>query len=94
MSKELEELIDMREKLVERGQPTEAIDRRIASERARLMRTASDRPAGPARAVTLEITASRKSPQEQSARIVEDGRKPTAVKKPADKPAKNKPAKK
>ncbi|NJD25187.1 MAG: ankyrin repeat domain-containing protein [Betaproteobacteria bacterium] len=94
MSKELEELIDMREKLVERGQPTEAIDRRIASERARLMRTASERPVGPARAVTLEITASRKAPQDQSARIVDDGRKPAAAKKTPDKPAKGKEKKK
>jgi hypothetical protein len=94
MSKELEELIDMREKLVERGQPTDAIDRRIASERARLMRTASDRPSSPARAVTLEITASRKAPQDQSARIVEDGRKPASAKKPAEKPAKTKNGKK
>jgi ankyrin repeat protein len=88
MSKELEELIDMREKLVERGQPTEAIDRRIAVERARVMRAEIERPAGPQREVTLEITASRKAPQEQTARIVEDGRKAPPAKKPGGKPAK------
>lgn len=82
MSKELEDLIDMRETLIERGQSTEAIDRRISAERVRLMRSASERADGPARAVTLEITASRKAPQEQTAKIVGgDGAKAPA--KPA-----------
>ena len=72
MSKELEELMEMREKLVERGESTAAIDRRINVERVRVMRAEIDRPAMPARAATMEITASRKKPQEQSARIIYD----------------------
>ena len=72
MSKELEELMEMREKLVERGESTAAIDRRINVERVRVMRAEIDRPATPARAATMEITASRKKPQEQSARIIYD----------------------
>lgn len=85
MSKELEELIGMRETLVERGQPTEAVDKRIAVERLRVMRSETERPGTPKRAATLEITANRKSPQEQTARIVEEERKAPA--KPAPKSA-------
>lgn len=81
MSKELEELMALREKLVERGESTEAIDRRINSERIRLMRAEIERPAPPARAATMEITASRKAPQKQSARIVYEDK--AAVKKAA-----------
>lgn len=70
-SKELEELLSMREKLVERSMSTDVIDKRIAAERVRIVRTELDRPT-PARAATMEITASRKKPQEQSARILYD----------------------
>ncbi|MDP2882340.1 MAG: ankyrin repeat domain-containing protein [Azonexus sp.] len=70
-SKELEELLGMREKLVERSMSTEVIDKRIATERVRIVRAEMDRPT-PARAVTMEITASRKKPQEQSATIIVD----------------------
>ncbi|UCV20406.1 ankyrin repeat domain-containing protein [Ferribacterium limneticum] len=70
-SKELEELLNMREKLVERNMTTDVIDKRIATERVRIVRAEMDRPM-PARAVTMEITASRKKPQQQSATIVVD----------------------
>ncbi len=81
-SRELETLLTMREKLVERGMATETIDRRIASERVRVVRAEMDRPQ-PARAVTLEITASRGKPAEQSANIVYDGQgKATGYKVP------------
>ena len=92
MSKELEELMDMREKLVERGESTEAIDKRINLERVRVMRAEIDRPAAPARAATMEITASRKAPKEQSARIIYDDKGKAAGQKvvPASPPAKNK----
>jgi hypothetical protein len=70
-SKELEELLNMREKLVERSMSTDVIDKRIATERVRIVRAEMDRPT-PARAVTMEITASRKKPQEQSATIIVD----------------------
>jgi len=72
MSKELEALLDMREKLVERGMATETIDKRIAVERVRIVRSELDRQAPPQRAQTLEISASRKKPQEQSATMVYD----------------------
>lgn len=70
-SKELEELLAMREKLVERSMSTDVIDKRIATERVRIVRAEMDRPM-PARAATMEITASRKKPQEQSATIIVD----------------------
>ncbi|MFZ2972777.1 MAG: ankyrin repeat domain-containing protein [Ferribacterium limneticum] len=70
-SKELEELLNMREKLVERNMTTDVIDKRIATERVRIVRAEMDRPM-PARAVTMEITASRKKPQQQSATIIAD----------------------
>ena len=81
MSKELEELMEMREKLVERGESTAAIDKRINVERIRVMRGEIDRPGTPARAATLEITASRQAPQEQAARIIYDDKGKPAAKK-------------
>ena len=70
-SKELEALLTMRERLVERNMATETIDKRIAAERVRIVRSELDRQA-PARAAALEITASRNKPQDQSANIVYD----------------------
>ena len=85
MSKQLEELMDMREKLVDRGESTAAIDKRIALERVRVMRSESERPAAPQRAVTMEITASRKAPQAQSAKIIHDDKgKAVSQKVPAN----------
>lgn len=83
MSKELEELLNICEKLAERGMVTDLIDRRIAAERVRIVRAEMDRATPPVRAATLEITASRKKPQEQSANIVygADG-KPAGYKVP------------
>lgn len=69
-SAQLEELMRMRQMLVERGLTTEAVDSRIATERARIVRTEFNRAALPPRAAALEITASRKRPGEQSANIV------------------------
>lgn len=83
MSQELEELMEMREKLVERGESTAAIDKRINVERVRVMRAEIDRPGTPARAATLEITASRKAPQEQAARIIYNDKGKPAGKKVA-----------
>ena len=74
MSKELEELMELREKLVERGESTAAIDKRIAIERVNVMRAEMGRPATPQRAATMEITASRKSPKDQSAKIIYDSK--------------------
>ena len=70
-SRELEELLNMREKLAERGMSTDTIDKRISAERVRIVRAEMDRPM-PARAATMEITASRNKPQEQSATIIYD----------------------
>jgi hypothetical protein len=82
-SKELENLLDLREKLVERSMSTAAIDKRIAAERVRIVRSEMDRQA-PSRASTLEITASRKKPQEQSAQIIYDDKgKAVGFKAPA-----------
>lgn len=69
MSKELSTLLDMRKTLAERNMSTEAIDRRIAAERVRLVRERFDRP-GPQRAATLEVTASRDAPEQQSVRVI------------------------
>lgn len=83
MSQELEQLLAMREKLLERGMSPEAIDKRIATERVRIMRAELDRPAAPARAATLEITASRNKPEAQSAQIIYDDKgKPLGYKAP------------
>ncbi|MGE5470668.1 MAG: ankyrin repeat domain-containing protein [Bacteroidota bacterium] len=71
-SKELEALLAMRAQLVERGFSTETIDKRIAAERVRIVRSELDRQAPAARATTLEITADRKQPQAQSAQIIYD----------------------
>lgn len=70
-SKELENLLNIRETLVKRGFSTEAVDKRIASERMRIVRADLDR-AAPARAATLEITAKRAQPNEQSAKVIYD----------------------
>lgn len=70
-SKELENLLNIRETLVQRGFSTEAVDKRISVERMRIVRSEMDR-SGPQRAATLEISASRAKPQEQSANIVYD----------------------
>jgi len=69
MSKDLTALLDMRKTLIERSMPTDAIDRRIAAERVRLVRERFDRP-GPQRAATLEVTANRGAPNEQSVRVI------------------------
>lgn len=83
MSKELENLLKMRETLSERKLSTEAIDRRIAAERVRIVRSEVERPNKPAKAATMEITASRSKPGEQSANIVYDQNgKPTGYKVP------------
>lgn len=83
MSKELEDLLSIRQRLAERNMNTDAIDRRIAAERVRLVRAELDRPGQPARAATLEITANRKNPQEQSANVVYDADgKPSGFKVP------------
>jgi hypothetical protein len=50
---------------------TSVIDKRIATERMRIVRSEMDREF-PQRAATMEISASRKKPQEQSATIVYD----------------------
>lgn len=78
MSEELQSLIAMREILVERRLSTDTIDRRIAAERVRIVRSQFDRQAPAPRAATLEITASRQQPKKQSARIVQDERKAPA----------------
>ena len=72
MSKDLEELLRMREALIARGASTKAIDSRIAAERARVVKSEISRDALPPRAATLEISASRKAPQNQSANMVYD----------------------
>ena len=92
MSKELEELMELREKLVERGESTAAIDKRIAIERVNVMRAELGRPAAPQRAATMEITASRKSPKDQSAKIVYDGKGKTAEPKAPSKASQSKDA--
>jgi uncharacterized protein len=83
MSRELEELLEMRDELVRRGASTEAVDKRIAVERVRVMRADTESASGPQRAATMEITASRKAPQEQEARIIYDETPAMAAPPPA-----------
>lgn len=70
MSPQLEKLLRMRDLVLERGLSPTTIDERIAAERARIVRKEFDRKALPPRATALEITASRKNPQEQSVRVI------------------------
>ncbi|MDR1995818.1 ankyrin repeat domain-containing protein [Azonexus sp.] len=70
MSEELQALLAMRGTLQERRMTTVAIDRRIAAERARIIRARLDQQAPTAHATTLEITASRQPGQAQSIRLV------------------------
>lgn len=82
-SKELDSLLSMRDILVQRKLSTVTIDNRIAAERVRIVRSEMDKSSKPVRAATLEVTASRKSPNEQSAQIVYDEKnKPTGFKVP------------
>ncbi len=66
--KEIEDLLAMRATLASRNFPLETIDRRIASARAKHAREALKREAPPP--AVLEITASRKTPGRQSARMI------------------------
>jgi hypothetical protein len=81
MSQELESLMSMRETLVQRGASTQVIDRRIAAERARIVRSEIDR-GRPAQTQKLEITANRKAPEDQSMRIVTDDKDGKSFKVP------------
>jgi len=80
MSKDLAALLDMRKTLAERSMSTEAIDRRIAAERVRLVRERFDRP-GPQRASALEVTANRQAPAEQSVRVIRKSTSETSQEK-------------
>lgn len=81
MSSELESLLSIRQVLAERKLSTAQIDQRIAAERVRLVRAEMDR-AAPPRATALEITASRKNPQAQSAKVVDQAVEPGRFKVP------------
>lgn len=70
-SRELDQLLSMREKLVARGMAPDSIDRRIAAERMRIAKAEMER-APAKRAPSLEISASRQKPQAQSAQVVYD----------------------
>lgn len=81
-SGDLETFLKIRDELIARGMPTSKIDDRIAAERVRIVRTEFNRKALPPRASTLEITASRSAPENQSAAIVYDKEKPAGFKVP------------
>lgn len=66
---ELETLTAMRKTLAERNLSTTAIDRRIAAERARIVRSEID-GLRPQRVQTLEVSASRSRPGDQSVRVI------------------------
>jgi len=72
MSAELEKLLRIREAIMARNLPTKSIDDRIAAERARIVEAESGRQGLPPRAAVLEITASRKNPTQQSARMIKE----------------------
>ncbi|MCL2524058.1 MAG: ankyrin repeat domain-containing protein [Betaproteobacteria bacterium] len=69
MSDTLRELLNMRETLLQRQMSTDAIDRRIAVERARIVRARLDQQAPETPATALEITASRQPGKAQSIRL-------------------------
>ncbi len=72
MTAELDALLQTRKALIERGMSTEVVDRRIAAERVLQLRERLDRNL-PQRAATLEVTAKRGSPGEQSVRVIRSG---------------------
>jgi hypothetical protein len=72
MSPELENLLTLRETLVRKQFDTKVIDRRIAAERVRIVRSEIDKRTPPVRAQTLEVSASRKAPGKQSVNIIDD----------------------
>lgn len=69
-SEELERLLRVRQVLEAKNMSLERIDRQIATERARLARELIAREAIPPRSVTLEISASKKKPMDQKARLI------------------------
>jgi len=77
-SDELKRMLRLREILQDRKLDTAKIDRRIASERARMYRASLDPkalpPAQQKATATLEITAQRNAPEEQKARLVVEPR--------------------
>jgi hypothetical protein len=73
MPKEIEELLVIREALASRNFPLDVVDQNIAAARARHARAAMKREAPPP--AVLEISASRRAPDRQSARII-DGSAP------------------
>lgn len=79
----LDQLMRIREAIVARGTSPAVIDQRIAAEQARILKNDPTRQALPPRAATLEITASKKDPKQQSANIVYDAEgKPQGYKVP------------
>lgn len=72
MTPQLEKLLRIREAIVARGNPTKAIDAKIAAERQRILEEERRRQGLPPRAATLEITASKKDYNNQSANMVYD----------------------
>lgn len=67
--KEIEDLLTIRAALASRNFPLDTVDRRIAAARAKHARAALKRQAPPP--AVLEITASRKAPGRQSARMID-----------------------
>lgn len=72
MTPYLEKLLRIREAIVARGNPTKAIDDKIAAERQRILEEERRRQGLPPRAATLEISASKKDFNKQSANVVYD----------------------
>jgi len=82
-SKTLDDLLSLRATMVLRDLSVDVIDKRIAAERARIVRTEMDKQAPISRAATMEISAERKTPQKQSVNIVYDSSgKPVGYKAP------------
>ncbi|MDD2741940.1 MAG: ankyrin repeat domain-containing protein [Rhodocyclaceae bacterium] len=82
-SKTLDDLLSLRATMVLRDLSVDVIDKRIAAERARIVRTEMDRQAPISRAATMEISAERKTPEKQSINIVYDSSgKPVGYKAP------------
>lgn len=83
MSKELENLLAIRETMLERKLDTDVIDKRIAAERVRIVRSEMDQRAPASRAPTMEVSARRKEPNKQSVNILYDSNgKATGYKAP------------
>lgn len=83
MTRDMATLLSMRSKLEASGRNTESIDKRIATERMRIVRADMDRRKMPEMMPVIEVSASRTKPSDQSVSIIAGPANPAATVPPA-----------